>query len=274
MGYSYYKNILSDIKSKIEFEPKVAIVLGSGLGSFSEEIDIKYSLPYSKIKDFPTSTVEGHKGRFIFGYVGDVPVVAMEGRVHYYEGYSMEKVILPIRIMRMLGAEYIILSNAAGGINRDFSQGDLMIIRDHISTFVPSPLIGKNIDELGVRFPDMTEVYNRELIEKIKSASKAHNVDIKEGVYVQLTGPNYESPAEIKMLGLLGADAVGMSTVCEAIAARHCGFKVCGISLITNMAAGISKTPLSHSEVQETANKAQEKFKAVVKELVLSIYKE
>lgn len=268
MIYSDYVKITEFIKSKIDFTPKIALILGSGLGSFGNEIDIKYTLNYSDIAGFPLSTVEGHSGKFLFGYIGDATVVAMQGRVHYYEGYSMEEVVLPIRIMKMLGAEILILTNAAGGINLDFKAGDLMVITDHISTFIPSPLIGKNINEFGVRFPDMSNVYNKELTEILIDCSQ----DLKKGVYVQLTGPAYETPTEIKMLRTLGADAVGMSTVCEAIAAVHCGLKVCGISLITNMASGITNTPLSHKEVQETANLAEKKFKKVIKKAVTYIY--
>lgn len=190
-----------------------------------------------------------HAGAFIFGYLGDVPVVAMNGRIHYYEGYSMNQVVSPIRLMKLMGAKKLILSNAAGGISDNLNVGDLMMITDHISSFVPSPLIGPNIDELGTRFPDMTSIYDSEICKKIKNIARENNIDLKAGVYLQTTGPNYETPAEINTYKLLGADAVGMSTVCEAIAAVHCGFKVCGISCITNKAAGITGEPLSDEEV-------------------------
>ncbi len=272
MEYNDYLKILSSIKEKVDFTPKIALTLGSGLGSFADEIDIKYSINYSDIEGLPVSTVEGHKGRFIFGYINNVPVAAMQGRIHFYEGYPMEQVVLPTRIMNLMGAEIIILTNAAGGINSDFNPGDFMVIKDHISAFVPSPLIGKNINEFGVRFPDMTNVYDNHLCHIINKSAQNNGIDLKEGIYVQLSGPAYETPAEIKMLKVLGADAVGMSTVCEAIAARHCGMRVCGISLITNMASGVSKNLLSHKEVQEAADKAEDKFKILIKQLIINIY--
>ncbi|MBE6869063.1 MAG: purine-nucleoside phosphorylase [Ruminococcus albus] len=244
--------------------PAVGIVLGSGLGNFAERAEIVSEIPYEDIPCFPRSTVEGHKGRFVFGKIGKTPVVIMQGRVHYYEGYPMEDVIMPARIMGLLGIKTLLLTNAAGGVNKDFSAGDLMLIKDHISCFVPNPLIGKNLSELGTRFPDMSEVYDRELSGRIKACAESLGTELKEGVYCQLTGPSYETPAEIKMLSVLGADAVGMSTAVEAIAARHIGVRVCGISLITNMAAGISEVPLSHEEVKEAADKAEVKFGALV----------
>jgi purine-nucleoside phosphorylase len=192
----------------------------------------------------------------------------MSGRVHYYEGYEMQEVVTPVRIMGLLGAKIVLLTNAAGGVNTSFVPGDLMLITDHISTFVPSPLIGANPEELGVRFPDMSNVYEDELCDVIRAAAKTTNVDLKEGVYIQFTGPNYETPAEIKMARSFGADAVGMSTVVEAMAARHMGLRVCGISCITNMAAGILKQPLNHKEVQETADMVKTKFESLVMELV------
>ena len=239
-------------------------MLGSGLGGALAEIEKVGEIAYGELEDFPVSTVSGHDGKFVFGYIGTVPIVVMQGRVHYYEGYSMQQVVMPIRIMGMLGAEKLLLTNAAGGINLDFAEGSLMLLRDHISTFVPSPLIGPNIDMLGTRFPDMTEVYDRELREQMHRIAKEQRTDLKEGVYVQLTGPNYETPQEIRMLGVLGADAVGMSTVCEAMAARHMGMKVCAVSCITNMAAGLSGKLLSHEEVQQTADRVANEFRALV----------
>lgn len=261
-----FENIINAIREKTDFVPKVAIVLGSGLGALADEIETRAVVNYGDLPDFPISTVEGHKGRFVFGYIGmRTPVVIMQGRVHYYEGYDMDKVVLPIRIMKLLGAEILFLTNAAGGIGFDFSPGDFMIIKDHISFFVPSPLRGKNIDELGVRFPDMTNVYDRELIEIIKKKASDNGVFLKEGIYAQMSGPNFETPAEIKLLEKLGVDAVGMSTACEAMAARHCGMRVCGISCISNLAAGITDRPLSHKEVQEAADKAAPLFKKIIK---------
>ncbi len=252
------------IREKTDFVPKAGLILGSGLGDFAELIKAEAIVDYSDIEGFPVSTVKGHKGRFVFGYVGETPVVIMQGRVHYYEGYSMEEVVLPIRVMKQLGAEILFLTNAAGGLGDGFSCGDLMMITDHISTFVPNPLIGPNIDELGVRFPDMSNVYDKELQELIKKSSEELGIPVKEGIYIQFTGPSYESPAEIRMAKMLGASAVGMSTVVEAIAANHMGMRICGISFISNLAAGISKTPLSHEEVKEAADKVAPIFKKLV----------
>lgn len=272
MEYKDYEIMLKAVREKTDFKPDVAIVLGSGLGALADEIDISAIVNYNEIPDFPVSTVQGHKGRFVFGCIGDVPVVIMQGRVHFYEGYSMEKATLPIRLMKMMGAEKIILTNAAGGINFDFKCGDLMLITDHISTFVPNPLIGKNIDEFGPRFPDMSDIYSLELRNIIKRVAEENNINIQEGVYAQLTGPSYESPAEIKMLRTIGADAVGMSTACEAIVANHCGFKVCGISCISNMASGVTENPLDHKEVQECADRVATVFKKLIKEAVKAVY--
>ncbi len=272
MEYKDYKNMLSIIRSKTDFVPETAIILGSGLGALADEIEVKSSVSYNEIPDFPVSMVEGHKGRFVFGYIANVPVVIMQGRVHYYEGYSMEKVVLPTRLMRLMGAEKLILTNAAGGISSNLSCGDFMLITDHISSFVPNPLIGKNISEFGTRFPDMSNIYNSDMCKIVKETAAKNNISIKEGVYAQLTGPSYESPAEIRMLRALGADAVGMSTCCEAIAANHCGFKVCGISCISNMACGVTEKPLNHKEVQETADKVAPVFKTLIKEVVKAVH--
>ena len=243
-------------------------MLGSGLGDYAKEMDVKESISYSEIEGFPVSTVPGHQGRFLFGYVKEVPVVAMQGRVHYYEGYPISDVVLPVRLMGLLGAKTVILTNAAGGVNFNFQPGDLMMITDHITTAIPSPLIGANIDELGPRFPDMSEVYDKELRGIIRQAAKNTGISLQQGVYVQLTGPAYETPAEIRMCRTWGADAVGMSTACEAMAARHMGLKVCGISCITNLASGMSNKPLDHKEVQETADKVAEEFKRLVTETI------
>ena len=271
MGNRIYEKLITctnAVKSRISFKPEVALILGSGLGDYAKEMDVVETLEYSEIEGFPVSTVAGHQGRFLFGYVKDVPVVAMQGRVHYYEGYEMSDVVLPTRLMGLLGAKTIILTNAAGGVNYNFRPGDLMMITDHITTTVPSPLIGPNLEELGPRFPDMSEVYNKELREIIREAAKNVKVSIQQGVYMQLTGPNYETPAEIRMCRTMGGDAAGMSTACEAMAANHMGMDVCGISCITNMAAGMSAQPLDHKEVQETADRVAADFKKLVTETI------
>ena len=257
-------------KTRVDVVPKTAIILGSGLGDFADHVKVTGEIPYSDIEDFPVSTVAGHAGKFVFAEVEGVTVVMMQGRVHYYEGYSMEDVVLPVRLMKMMGAETVILTNASGGINEKFSAGDFMMITDQISSFVPSPLIGENIEELGTRFPDMSEIYDKELQSIIRQAAKEADVHLQEGVYIQFTGPNFESPAEIRMARTLGADAVGMSTTCEAIAARHMGMRVCGISCVVNMAAGIQKTPLNHEEVQEMGRKKAEEFRRLLR-TVLSL---
>ena len=262
---------LSYVKSKINIIPKIGIVLGSGLGEFVNMISNSVKIPYKDIPSFPVSTVKGHEGCFIAGYIENVPVIVMQGRVHYYEGYQMTDVVMPVRIMGLLGAKTVILTNAAGGINQNFKQGDFMVIKDHISCFVPSPLRGENYDDLGTRFPDMTEVYNKDLIDLIKFVSKELEIELKEGIYLQAAGPEYETPAEINAYKVLGADAVGMSTACEAKALRHLGVKVLGLSLITNMAAGISKEKLSHEEVKLTAEKSSKIFKKLLYDTIIKI---
>lgn len=254
------------VKRKTSFRPKVALVLGSGLGDYADEMEIVDTVSYKEIEDFPISTVAGHEGRFLFGYLAGVLVCAMQGRVHYYEGYPMQDVVLPIRLMGMLGAKTIVLTNAAGGVNFSFQPGDLMLITDHISTAVPSPLIGPDLEKLGSRFPDMSEVYDKELREIVRKAARNVGISLQQGVYMQFTGPNYETPAEIRMCRTLGGDAAGMSTACEAMAARHMGMRVCGISCITNLACGMSGRPLSHEEVQETAERSADNFKRLVTE--------
>ncbi len=271
MQYKDYLKMLDIVRSKTDLVPETAIVLGSGLGALADEIDVHSVVDYKEIPDFPVSTVEGHKGRFVFGNIEDKPVVIMQGRVHYYEGYPMESVVLPIRLMRLMGAEKLILTNASGGINKDFNAGDLMLISDHISSFVPNPLIGANIDEFGVRFPDMSDIYSERMRIKAKQTAEKNNIELKEGVYAQFSGPSYECPAEIRMLRTVGVDAVGMSTACEAVTAKHCGFEVCGISCISNMACDITKIPLSHEEVQECADRTAPIFKQLVRELVKTL---
>lgn len=262
--YEKLQNCLKSVREKTDFVPEIALILGSGLGEYAEEIEVAATIDYKDIEGFPVSTVAGHKGRFIFGYVNKVPVVIMQGRVHFYEGYPMTDVVLPTRLMGLLGAKTLFLTNACGGINKEFHAGDFMLIKDHIATSVPSPLLGENIDELGPRFPDMSDVYRRELRGLIKEAAKEEGIELQEGIYFQLSGPAYESPAEVQMCRILGADAVGMSTACEALAANHMGMKVCGISCITNMACGITDQPLSHAEVQETADRVAPLFKKLI----------
>lgn len=256
------------VKEKVDFKPKAALILGSGLGEYIQEMKVVQTLDYSQIQGFPVSTVPGHKGRFVFGYVGDVPVVAMQGRVHYYEGYSISDVVLPTRLMKLMGAEVLFLTNAAGGVNFDFKAGDLMMITDQIGSFVPSPLIGPNIDELGLRFCDMSHVYDIDLQQVIRNAAGKLGINLKEGVYIQLTGPAFETPAEVRMCRTLGADAVGMSTACEAIAANHMGMKICGISCISNLGCGMTENPLTHEEVQETADRVAPLFRSLVTESI------
>lgn len=262
------------VKEKITFAPKVALVLGSGLGDYADSIRVEAELSYGEIEGFPVSTVPGHDGKFIFGYVGEVPVVCMKGRVHYYEGYPISDVVLPTRLMYLMGARVLFLTNASGGVNPDYKAGDLMLMTDHIACFVPNPLMGENAPELGVRFPDMSEIYDKDLRQIIKECAQKENIHLQEGVYLQLTGPSYESPAEVKMLKTLGADAVGMSTAVEAIAANHLGMKICGISCVCNPAAGLSPQPLTHEEVQEAANKTAPLFKKLVTETILKIGQE
>ncbi len=269
--YEKLNNCYESVRKKISFEPKVALVLGSGLGKFAEEIEVVDRISYSEIEGFPMSTVPGHAGQYVFGYVDKVPVVCMQGRVHYYEGYPITDVVLPIRLMGLLGAKYLFLTNASGGINRDFKAGDFMMLTDHISLFAPNPLIGANIDEIGTRFPDMSSVYDPILCDIILQVCEEFDITMQKGVYAQLTGPSFESPAEIRMLSKLGVDAVGMSTVVEAIAANHMGMKICAISCVCNLAAGISETPLTHDEVQEAAAKAAPLFKQIVRETIARI---
>lgn len=260
-------------KDKINFKPEVALVLGSGLGDYADTIRVEAVLDYHDIEGFPVSTVSGHKGRFVFGYVGDVPVVIMQGRVHYYEGYSMEDVVLSTRLMKMMGARVLFLTNASGSVNYDYKAGDFMMITDQISNFVPSPLIGPNEEMLGERFSDMSEIYRKDLCEIIRGAAADLQIPLQEGTYIQLSGPNFETPHEVKMCRILGGDAVGMSTACEAIAANHMGMKVCGISCISNLGCGMTDQPLSAEEVKETADRVAPLFKQLITESIVRIGK-
>ena len=266
--YEKLVNCYNSVREKIDFVPDVALVLGSGLGDYGKEIKVVAELSYHDIDGFPVSTVKGHSGKFIFGYIGDTKVVCMQGRVHVYEGYQVTDVVLPARLMKMMGAKILFLTNASGGINPTFKAGDFMMMTDHISCFAPNPLIGANIEELGTRFPDMTEVYDKELQEVILETAKENGIEVKQGIYALLTGPSFESPAEIQMLHKLGIDAVGMSTVVEAIAANHMGMKICCISFVSNLAAGMNPNPLTHEEVQEAADEAAPRFKKLVTEVV------
>lgn len=261
----------NQIKAITDFVPEIAIVLGSGLGDLANKIKIEGVIPYEQIDGMPIATTDTHIGQFVYGYIDDKKVVLMQGRVHMYEGYTSQEAVMPIRLMHKWGAKSLILTNASGGINRGYNVGDFMLMNDHISLFVPSPLIGKNDNELGTRHPDMSKAYDKELQDKAIKVAMDNDITLHRGVYAQLVGPQFESPAEIRALSTLGADAVGMSTVIEAIAANHCGMRVCGISLITNYACGILDTPLSGEEVCEAANSVAPKFETLIKELVKAI---
>lgn len=252
------------LKSKIKVIPQVGLVLGSGLGILAEEIRKSIIIPYEDIPAFPKSTVEGHQGQLVIGELNKVPVLTMQGRFHYYEGYKMDKVTFPIRVMQSLGIKKLIVTNAAGGINLSFQSGTLMLITDHINLMGTNPLIGQNLEDFGPRFPDMTEAYSLRLRTIATNVAQELNIKLREGVYAAVTGPSYETPAEIKFLRTIGADAVGMSTVPEVIVANHGGMEVLGISCITNMAAGVSGQKLSHTEVVETANRVRENFRLLL----------
>ncbi|WP_404452907.1 purine-nucleoside phosphorylase [Virgibacillus necropolis] len=259
------------IESKITSKPGLGLILGSGLGVLGDEIENPITIPYKDIPHFPESTVTGHKGQLVIGTLEGKQVIAMQGRFHYYEGYTMQQVTFPVRVMKELGIESIIVTNAAGGINKGFNPGDLMLISDHINNMGDNPLIGPNDDRLGVRFPDMSQVYSRELISHAESCANDLGLAVQKGVYVGNTGPIYETPAEINMLRTLGGDAVGMSTVPEVTVAGHAGIRVLGISCISNMAAGILDQPLTHDEVMETTEKVKENFLQFVKKIIQTI---
>lgn len=277
MANPYYEKLIrcvDAVKEKIgSFEPKIALVLGSGLGPLAETMEVEVKVPYGDIPGMPVSTVPGHQGQFLFGYIGGVPVVCMQGRLHYYEGYDVHDVVLPTRIMGLLGAKVLFLTNAAGGLDPAMDTPTLMIIRDHMMFMFPNPLIGPNLEELGPRFPDMTNVYEPAIREIFRRKGAELEIPMSEGVYCQLTGPTFETPFEVKLLGSLGAGAVGMSTACEAAAARHMGMKVCGISCITNKGAGITGNPLTHEEVVEAGNRIGAKFSALVTACIPEIAK-
>lgn len=250
---------------------KIAVVLGSGLGNFVQELKVVNEIPYEKIPHFPVSTVQGHSGKLIFGTIAGKPIIAMSGRFHFYEGYQSEDVVFPIRVMKFLGVETLFLSNAAGGVNTDFRIADLMIITDHISFSAKNPLIGKNDERFGPRFPDMSEPYSKELIQKAKNIGQRLNIDLKEGVYFVVTGPTFETHAEYRMIHTLGGDAVGMSTVQEVIVARHMGMRVFAMSVITDIGIRDDDNIITHEEVLEAAKQAEPKFSAVFRELIASL---
>lgn len=256
-----------DFINDINFSPRVGIVLGSGLGGLVDRMDIVGRLPYAEVDGMPRATVDGHVGQFVFGYIGGVAVLAMQGRIHYYEGYDIKQVVFPIIKLKEAGISRLIITNAAGGVNTSLSQGMLMLISDHILN-IPNPLIGRNNDALGKRFPDMSNIYKRELRARIREIAANNDIPLEEGVYLQLSGPSYETPAEIKMFRHLGADAVGMSTACEAVMANYLGIEVIGISCITNMAAGLHES-LNHKEVIEAGRLAQDEFARLV-ELIIT----
>ncbi|MDZ4808916.1 MAG: purine-nucleoside phosphorylase [Bacteroidota bacterium] len=259
------------LKKQYKETPTVGIVLGSGLGNFINEITVEKEVAYGDIPNFPLSTVEGHTGKLIFGKLSGKTVVAMAGRFHFYEGYKAKDVVFPVRIMKLLGVETLLLSNAAGGVNPSYKVGDIMIIKDHISQFTPNPLIGKNIPEFGPRFPDMSEPYKKQLIDKAKAIAMAHNFDVKEGVYLAVTGPTFETRAEYKMIHVLGADVVGMSTVQESIVANHAGMQVFAMSVITDVGIREENNIITHEEVLEAAKHAEPKLATIFKELVAAI---
>lgn len=256
------------IRARTSLDPRLAVVLGSGLGAFADEFEEAVRIPYDQIPGFAASTVAGHAGSLVIGKVGPVPVVAMQGRVHSYEGYSLEEVTFPIRTFKLLGIETLLLTNAAGGINVQLSEGTLMIISDHLNLMGVNPLRGPNDERFGPRFPDMTEVYSRELQETVVEEANELGIEVRRGIYAALSGPSYETPAEIHMLRSFGADAIGMSTVPEAIVARHMGMKVLGISCITNMAAGISDGPINHEEVMEIGNRVRATFTLLLRRII------
>ena len=262
--YNKIEQAAEFLKQNVSLVPKMVLVLGSGLGAYADGIKDRTVIPYADIPGFAASTVPGHAGQLVFGTIHGLPVAVMQGRVHYYEGGGMQQVALPLRALRLMGAESILLTNAAGGVNFDFKPGDLMLIDDHINFSANSPLIGPNIYQMGPRFPDMSQAYDKTMKECMLNAAKKIDLDLKRGVYMMFTGPQFETPAEIRFVRTIGADAVGMSTVPEVIAARHCGYKICGVSCITNMAAGILDQPLNHEEVMETGAMVRDRFEMLI----------
>lgn len=267
-GGKMLEEALSYIKSKTDPVPEIGIILGSGLGDFAENLENKIIIKYNEIPFFKTSSIEGHSGQLVFGKINNKNIVVMQGRIHYYEGYSIKDIVFPVKIMKKLEVKTLIVTNAAGGVNENFNVPDLMLIKDHINFMGTNPLIGMNDDEFGTRFPDMSEIYDKNLREKVKLCAKNLNFDLKEGVYLATTGPSYETPAEIKMFKTFGADAIGMSTVPEAIVANYCGIKVIGISCITNLAAGLNPSCLNHQEVIQESALIKNKFIKLLNEII------
>lgn len=259
------------ILERTKFEPEIGLILGSGLGAIADQIENAEFYPYDEIPNFPVSTVQGHAGRLVIGELEGKKVIAMQGRFHYYEGYHMNEVTFPVRVMKLLGIKKLIVTNAAGAVNTEYTPGDLMLIKDHLNLSGDNPLIGKNLESFGTRFPDMSDPYNKELRAKAKEIASKVNIKLQEGVYACMSGPTYETPAEVRMVRILGGDAVGMSTAPEVIVANHSGIKVIGISCMTNMAAGILDQPLNHQEVMETSEIAREKFIKLMKNIIKEI---
>lgn len=256
------------LNKKLQFKPDIAVVLGSGLGFLTSEFEDKKEIDYREIPGFAVSTIQGHAGKLIVGKLGGKNVIAMSGRFHLYEGHDVSKVVFPVRVFKKLGVENFLVTNAAGGVNRNFKAGDLMIITDHVGFFAPSPLKGENLEEFGPRFPDMSQIYNKKLVDIAEQIAKKVGVNVKKGVYMYCQGPSYETPAEIRAADRLGVDAVGMSTVPEVIAANHAGMNILGISCITNMASGILPQPLSHDEVKQTAQETGKDFCKLVTNII------
>ena len=269
--YARAEHAARTIRARTNHEPRVALILGSGLGALADDFQDAVKIPYEEIPGFVSSTAQGHAGQLVVGTLENIPVVAMQGRVHYYEGYSLEQVTFPVRTFKLLGIRTLILTNAAGGINIEFNQGALMVLSDHLNLMGVNPLLGPNDEKFGPRFPDMSEVYSRQLQELVVEEARAMGTEVRRGVYAALSGPSYETPAEIHMFRTFGADAVGMSTVPEAIVARHMGMDVLGISCITNMAAGIGDEPINHEEVMETGNRVRDTFGGLLKRVVVRL---
>lgn len=265
-------NAVSYIRSKTDFVPQIGLVLGSGLGDYVDKIENPIVVAYSDIEGFPVSTVEGHAGQFVLGNCQGKRVIAMQGRFHGYEGYAQSELTIPIRVMHQLSVRKLLLTNAAGGVNKNFQSGTLMSISDHINYSFQNPLTGINLNEFGPRFPDLSNVYDKELRQKLNDVAHKNNIPLAEGVYMIFSGPNYETPAEVRMARIVGADAVGMSTVPEAIIAAHCGMKTLGVSCITNLAAGILDQPLNHAEVVEVANRVKTQFTKLVDLVIAEVF--